>query len=168
VPATVVVGTQWGDEGKGKLTTSCLVTWTWRCATRVATTPDTESSSMTKRSRSSSCPSGVLYPRSRRSSATASWWTPPSCSPKLDTLSAKNVDVSRLIVSGNAHLIMPYHQGVRPPDRTLPRQERARHHEARIGPAYADKSSRVGLRCRTCWTRRSFAKSSTSSCKRRI
>jgi len=111
-------------------------------------------------------PSGVLYPRSRRSSATA------SCGPavllaELDTLSAKNVDVSRLIVSGNAHLIMPYHQELdRLTERFLGKNALGTTKRG-IGPAYADKSSRVGLRVQDLLTRRSFAKSSTSSCKRK-
>ena len=61
MPATVVVGTQWGDEGKGKLTDLCLVTWIWSFATRAVITRVTGSSSTTRPSPYNSCPWG-LYP----------------------------------------------------------------------------------------------------------
>ena len=65
---------------------------------------------------------------------------------ELDTLSAKDVDVSRLVVSGNAHLIMPYHQELdRLTERFLGKNALGTTKRG-IGPAYADKSSRVGLR----------------------
>ncbi len=65
---------------------------------------------------------------------------------ELDTLSERGVDVSRLVVSGNAHLIMPYHQELdRLTERFLGRNALGTTKRG-IGPAYADKSARVGLR----------------------
>ncbi len=50
---------------------------------------------------------------------------------EVDALDAQGVDTSRLVVSGNAHLIMPYHQRARPGDGALLGQERPRHDQAR-------------------------------------
>ena len=65
---------------------------------------------------------------------------------ELDTLAAKGVDVSKVVVSGNAHLIMPYHQELdRLTERFLGKNALGTTKRG-IGPAYADKSARVGLR----------------------
>src|SRR6202789_2453714 len=64
----------------------------------------------------------------------------------LDTLPARVVDTSRLVVSGNAHLIMPYHQEIdRLTERYLGKNALGTTRRG-IGPAYADKATRVGLR----------------------
>ena len=61
-------------------------------------------------------------------------------------LAAKGVDPSRLVVSGNAHLIMPYHQELdRVTERYLGKNSLGTTKRG-IGPAYADKAARVGLR----------------------
>jgi hypothetical protein len=78
---------------------------------------------------------------------TGSWSTPQfSSTSSTDSNAKKGVDVSRLVVSGNAHLIMPYHQELdRLTERFLGKNALGttkRGHR----PAYADKSSRVGLR----------------------
>ena len=65
---------------------------------------------------------------------------------ELDVLVAKGVDVSRLKVSGNAHLILPYHQEL---DKLTERRlgkNKVGTTKRGIGPAYADKAARVGLR----------------------
>ena len=65
---------------------------------------------------------------------------------EIDMLEAKSVDTSRLLVSGNAHLIMPYHQELdRVTERYLGKNKLGTTKRG-IGPAYADKALRVGLR----------------------
>jgi adenylosuccinate synthase len=65
---------------------------------------------------------------------------------EIDVLNAKGVDTSRLVVSGNAHLIMPYHQELdRVTERFLGKNALGTTKRG-IGPAYADKATRVGLR----------------------
>jgi adenylosuccinate synthase len=91
-------------------------------------------------------PSGVLYPTIVPVIGNGVVVDPAVLLAELDTLSAKNVDVSRLLVSGNAHLIMPYHQELdRLTERFLGKNALGTTRRG-IGPAYADKSSRVGLR----------------------
>jgi len=81
---------------------------------------------------------------------------------EIDVLTDKGVDTSRLVVSGNAHLIMPYHQELdRVTERYLGKNSLGTTKRG-IGPAYADKATRVACASRTSWTRRSSARSSTS------
>jgi adenylosuccinate synthase len=90
-------------------------------------------------------PSGILYP-----SVTPVIGNvvvdPGVLLQEMDTLSSKGVDTSALMVSGNAHLIMPYHQELdRVTERFLGKNALGTTKRG-IGPAYADKSTRVGLR----------------------
>jgi adenylosuccinate synthase len=65
---------------------------------------------------------------------------------ELDSLAGRGIDVARLAVSGNAHLIMPYHLELdRVTERFLGRHALGTTKRG-IGPAYADKAARIGLR----------------------
>lgn len=65
---------------------------------------------------------------------------------EIDALTAQGIDCSRLLVSGNAHLIMPYHRVMdRVTERFLGNAQLGTTRKG-IGPAYADKSARIGLR----------------------
>ncbi len=65
---------------------------------------------------------------------------------EIDMLERKGVDTSRLKVGGNAHLILPYHQELdKVAERYLGKNKLGTTKRG-IGPAYADKASRVGLR----------------------
>jgi adenylosuccinate synthase len=91
-------------------------------------------------------PSGVLYPHIIPVIGNGVVVDPAVLLAEYDALSARGVDPSRLVVSGNAHLIMPYHQELdRLTERFLGKNALGTTKRG-IGPAYADKSSRVGLR----------------------
>ncbi len=146
MPATVVVGTQWGDEGKGKLTDllardmNMVVRYQGGHNAGHRIVVDGEAFALQL------VPSGVLYPHITPVIGNGVVVDPAVLLAELDTLSAKNVDVSRVVVSGNAHLIMPYHQELdRLTERFLGKNALGTTKRG-IGPAYADKSSRVGLR----------------------
>jgi len=146
VPATVVVGTQWGDEGKGKLTDllardmDMVVRYQGGHNAGHRIVVDDEAFALQL------VPSGVLYPHITPVIGNGVVVDPAVLIAELDRLIAKGVDVSRLIVSGNAHLIMPYHQELdRLTERFLGKNALGTTKRG-IGPAYADKSSRVGLR----------------------
>jgi len=146
VPATVVVGTQWGDEGKGKLTDllardmDMVVRYQGGHNAGHRIVVDGEAFALQL------VPSGVLYAHITPVIGNGVVVDPAVLLAELDKLSAKGVDVSRLLVSGNAHLIMPYHQELdRLTERFLGKNALGTTKRG-IGPAYADKSSRVGLR----------------------
>jgi adenylosuccinate synthase len=110
VPATVVVGTQWGDEGKGKLTdllakeTALVVRYQGGHNAGHTIVVDGESFALQL------VPSGVLYPHVVPVIGNGVVVDPGVLLDEIDRLQAKGVDCSRLRVSGNAHLILPYHQ----------------------------------------------------------
>jgi adenylosuccinate synthase len=146
VPATVVVGTQWGDEGKGKLTDLLAAEMDYvvryqgghNAGHRIVVDGEAFALQLV--------PSGVLYPHLTPVIGNGVVVDPAVLLKELDTLIAKNVDVSRLMISGNAHLIMPYHQELdRVTERHLGKNALGTTKRG-IGPAYADKATRVGLR----------------------
>ena len=146
MPATVVVGTQWGDEGKGKLTDllakemSVVVRYQGGHNAGHTIVVDGQSFALQL------IPSGVLYPHITPVIGNGVVVDPAVLLAEVDTLTAKGVDCSRLTVSGNAHLIMPYHQELdRVTERYLGRNKLGTTKRG-IGPAYADKAARVGLR----------------------
>ncbi len=146
MPATVVVGTQWGDEGKGKLTDllagemDMVVRYQGGHNAGHRIVVDGEAFALQL------VPSGVLYPHITAVIGNGVVVDPAVLLKELDTLAAKGVDVSRVVVSGNAHLIMPYHQELdRVTERYLGKNALGTTRRG-IGPAYADKATRVGIR----------------------
>jgi adenylosuccinate synthase len=146
VPATVVVGTQWGDEGKGKLTD--LVSKEMHMVVRYqgghnaghTVVVDGETFALQL------VPSGILYDHIVPVIGNGVVVDPGVLLDELDTLAAKGVRIDNLVVSGNAHLIMPYHQELdRVTERYLGKNALGTTRRG-IGPAYADKAARVGLR----------------------
>jgi adenylosuccinate synthase len=146
VPATVVVGTQWGDEGKGKLTD--LLARDMRLVVRyqgghnaghtIVVGGETFALQL--------IPSGVLYPETVPVIGNGVVVDPAVLVAECDALEARGIDTSRLVVSGNAHLIMPYHYEIdRATERSLGKNKLGTTKRG-IGPAYADKAARIGLR----------------------
>jgi adenylosuccinate synthase len=146
VPVTVVVGTQWGDEGKGKLTDllakEMQVVVRYQGGHNAGHTVVVDGKTFALQL----VPSGVLYPHITPVIGNGVVVEPGVLLEELDSLEAQGIDTSRLIVSGNAHLIMPYQQELdRVTERYLGRNSLGTTRRG-IGPAYADKAARVGLR----------------------
>ncbi len=146
MPATVVVGTQWGDEGKGKLTDllaremQLVVRYQGGHNAGHTLVVDGETFALQL------VPSGVLYEHITPVIGNGVVVDPAVLIAEVDALGEKGIDCSRLKVSGNAHLIMPYHHEL---DRVTERylgKNRLGTTRRGIGPAYADKAARVGLR----------------------
>jgi len=146
VPATVVVGTQWGDEGKGKFTD--LLSKEMQLVVRYqgghnaghTLVVDGETTALQL------IPSGVLYDHITPVIGNGVVVDPAVLIAEMDMLEAKGVDCSRLALSGNAHLILPYHQEL---DVVFERHlgnNKLGTTKRGIGPAYADKAFRIGLR----------------------
>ena len=112
MPATVVVGTQWGDEGKGKLTDllakemHVVVRYQGGHNAGHTIVVDGESFALQL------VPSGVLYGQITPVIGNGVVVDPGVLLAEIDLLESKGVDCSRIKLSGNAHLIMPYHQSV--------------------------------------------------------
>ncbi|MGA1701834.1 MAG: adenylosuccinate synthetase, partial [Candidatus Nanopelagicales bacterium] len=147
MPAIVLLGAQWGDEGKGKATDLLggRVDYVVRyqggnnAGHTVIVGDEVFKLHLT--------PSGILYPHVTPVIADGVGIDPAVLSEELDGLEARGLDpYARLKVSGNAHLILPHHREL---DRLIERRlgsESLGTTRRGIGPAYADKAARVGLR----------------------
>jgi adenylosuccinate synthase len=145
---TVILGAQWGDEGKGKITDLLAAD-----ADLVARYGGGDNAGHTvtvgtERFALHMIPSGILYPKVTCLLGGGMVVNPGRLLEEMDLLAARGVDVSsrRLKLDGRAHLILPYHialDGV---------SERSRGGGAigttlrGIGPAYTDKAARSGIR----------------------
>jgi adenylosuccinate synthase len=146
VPATVIVGTQWGDEGKGRFTDLLAAEMNMviryqgghNAGHRIVVGDETFSLQL--------LPSGVLHSHVTPMIGNGVVVDPKVLLQEIDTLTAKGVDCSRLKVSGNAHLIMPYHQELDALTERFLGKNRLGTTKRGIGPTYADKATRIGLR----------------------
>jgi adenylosuccinate synthase len=145
VPATVVVGAQWGDEGKGKivdlLAQSSDVVCRYQGGPNAGHTIIVEGETFKIRQ----VPSGVI---SGKTSVIGAGCVvdPEVLLAELDDLCARGIDPSVVVVSGNAHLIMPWHVAIdQASERRLGKLQIGTTRRG-IGPAYADKAARIGIR----------------------
>jgi adenylosuccinate synthase len=146
VPATIIVGTQWGDEGKGRFTDLfakemyLVVRYQGGHNAGHTLVVDGETFALQL------IPSGVLYPHITPVIGNGVVVDPAVLLAEVDMLEGRGIDCSKLKVSGNAHLILPYHQLIdRVTERFLGKNALGTTRRG-IGPAYADKAARVGLR----------------------
>lgn len=146
MPATIVVGTQWGDEGKGKITD--LLARQMRCVVRYQGGHNAGHTLVVKGESFALqlIPSGVLYPDIFPIIGNGVVVDPRVLLSEIEMLTNRGVDCSNLRVSPNAHLIFPYHQTL---DAVFERhlgKNKLGTTKRGIGPAYSDKAARVGLR----------------------
>ena len=146
MPGTVIVGTQWGDEGKGRFTdylaedSTLVVRYQGGHNAGHTIVVDGEVFKIQL------VPSGVLYPHVTPVIGNGVVVDPAVLIAEIDMLEAKGVSTANLRLSGNAHLIMPYHQELdRVSERYLGKNKLGTTKRG-IGPAYADKAMRVGIR----------------------
>ncbi|MGH3682119.1 MAG: adenylosuccinate synthase [Natronosporangium sp.] len=147
MPAIVLIGAQWGDEGKGKVTDllGARVDYVVRYsggnnAGHTVVTPDGQKYALHL------MPSGVLSPNAVTVLGNGVVIDPKVLLGEMDGLTERGVDVSRLLISGDAHLIMPHHRAL---DRVVERYlgpARIGTTGRGIGPAYGDKVARTGIR----------------------
>jgi adenylosuccinate synthase len=146
MPAVVVVGAQWGDEGKGKATDLLgdRVDYVVRyqggnnAGHTVVVGDETYALHM--------LPSGVLSPHVIPVIGNGVVIDPQVLVDEIDALQARDVDCGRLLVSASAHLIMPYHRALDKVTERYLGSARIGTTGRGIGPAYADKIARVGIR----------------------
>jgi len=146
VPATVIVGAQWGDEGKGKIVDLLAQESDLVCRYQGGPNAGHTIVADGKTYKIRQIPSGIVA--GRPSAIGAGCVVDPAVLiSELDDLEARGHPTSgRVFVSGNAHLIMPWHvalDGAR--ERRLGRLQIGTTRRG-IGPAYADKATRIGIR----------------------
>ncbi|MFD5824567.1 adenylosuccinate synthase [Lentzea sp. NPDC060358] len=147
MPAVVLIGAQWGDEGKGKATDILgeRVQWIVRYqggnnAGHTVVLPDGQKFALHL------IPSGILTPGVKNVIGNGVVVDPGVLLEELAGLEEKNVDTSSLLISSDAHLIMPYHVAIdKVTERYLGKAKIGTTGRG-IGPCYQDKLARVGVR----------------------
>ncbi len=146
MPAIVIVGAQWGDEGKGKATdllgesVDYVVRYQGGNNAGHTVVIGDESYALHL------LPSGVLSPEVTPVIGNGVVIDPGVLIEEIDGLRARGISCDRLLISANAHLIMPHHRAL---DRVTERflgTARIGTTGRGIGPAYGDKAARMGIR----------------------
>jgi adenylosuccinate synthase len=146
VPCSVVVGAQWGDEGKGKIVDTLAeradVVARYQGGNNAGHTlvlgDDTYKLRLV--------PSGILWPGTLCVIGNGCVIDPEVLMEELDGLEQRGIDLAGFRISGNAHLIMPWHRIIDADSELMLGRLQIGTTRRGIGPAYADKASRVGIR----------------------
>ena len=146
MPATVIVGLQWGDEGKGKATDLLAET-----VSHVVRYQGGDNAGHTivigdEVFKLHLVPSGVLYPHIVPVIGNGVVVNPQTLLDEMAMLAARGIATERVRVSAAAHVIMPYHVAIdRAQEADRPGGGIGTTHRG-IGPAYADRAARTGIR----------------------
>jgi adenylosuccinate synthase len=146
MPGIVVVGAQWGDEGKGKATDQLgdRVDYTVRysggnnAGHTIVVAGEKYALHL--------LPSGILSPKSTPVIGNGVVIDLEVLFGEIDGLEARGVDTSRLLVSANAHIITRYHKELDKVTERFLGKRRIGTTGRGIGPAYSDKINRLGIR----------------------
>jgi adenylosuccinate synthase len=146
MPGIVVLGAQWGDEGKGK-----VVDLLAERADAVVRFQGGNNAGHTiirdgEKFAFHLVPSGILYPGKRCVIGNGVVVDPKVLTDEIDGLRGRGIDSSGLRVSANAHLIMPYHRLLDSAGETKLGKLQIGTTRRGIGPCYADKAARLGIR----------------------
>jgi adenylosuccinate synthase len=146
VPATVIVGAQWGDEGKGKivdlLADASDVVCRYQGGPNAGHTIVRDGETF----KLHHIPSGILCDGKLCVIGAGCVVDPGLLVRELDELEARGIPTNGVRLSGNAHLIMPWHVAIdSASERRLGRLQIGTTRRG-IGPAYADKAARLGIR----------------------
>ncbi|HEX9094095.1 MAG TPA: adenylosuccinate synthase [Coriobacteriia bacterium] len=142
----VLVGAQWGDEGKGKITDLLADDMDYVVRFQGGNNAGHTIVHGGRTLKLHLIPSGIMYPHITPIIANGVVIDPKVLLEEMDELEADGLTTRRLLISCNAHLIMPYHRDLDgASEKRLGKLEIGTTRRG-IGPAYMDKASRLGLR----------------------
>ena len=141
-----MIGTQWGDEGKGKITDLLS-----RSADVVVRSQGGVNAGHTvvvakQTFKLHLIPSGILYPNTECIIGSGTVIDPQVLIEEIEQLKALNVTVDNLYISQTAHITMPYHRKIDRASEESRGDYKIGTTGRGIGPTYADKSERTGIR----------------------
>ena len=148
MPAIVILGAQWGDEGKGKATDLLATSQTIDFVVRTSGGHNAGHTIVVNGEKFAThlLPSGILTPGATSVIANGVVVSPEALFAELDALLERGVEVADLLVSANAHVIASYHSTIdKVAERFLGKNKLGTTGRG-IGPAYADKINRIGIR----------------------
>ena len=142
----VVIGAQWGDEGKGKITDllskSADVVVRYQGGVNAGHTVVVNGQTL----KLHLIPSGILYPDTECIIGSGTVIDPQVLIQEMDQLKLLGVSTANLLISETAHVTMPYHRLIDRAAEELRGSHRIGTTGRGIGPTYADKSERTGIR----------------------
>ena len=146
MPGTVLVGTQWGDEGKGKITD--LLSSDYDFVARFQGGNNAGHTVITPKHHLALhlIPSGVMYDNVTPVIGNGCVVDPKVLLDEIAMLADEGIGCDRLRISMNAHIIMPYHRDLDGANESRLGNNLIGTTRRGIGPAYQDKAARVGLR----------------------
>ena len=146
MPGLVIVGAQWGDEGKGKvvdlLAEQADLVIRFQGGNNAGHTIVRDGETF----KFHLIPSGILYPGKLCAIGNGVVVDPKVLTEEIAELSRRRIDLSGLRISANAHLIMPYHKLLDHAGEAQLGKLQIGTTRRGIGPCYADKAARLGIR----------------------
>ena len=146
MPASVLVGSQWGDEGKGKITD--LISGDFDCVCRYAGGANAGHTVVANGHQLAlhQIPSGIVHEGVLSVIGNGCIVDPTVMFEEVDTLQAQGLDCAGLRISGNAHLVLPYHKDLDGAHEAALGKNLIGTTKRGIGPTYMDKMNRTGIR----------------------
>ena len=142
----VIVGSQWGDEGKGKITDYLAqdadVVVRSQGGNNAGHTITIDGEKFALRS----IPSGIFNPNIQNIMANGMVIDPKQMLEELDGLVARGVKNFKLAISNRAHIVLPYHRDLDGAYESERGNRKIGTTKRGIGPTYADKANRIGIR----------------------
>lgn len=146
MPGIVLVGAQWGDEGKGKITDLIADDFDYVVRFQGGNNAGHTVIHGDRTLKLHLIPSGIMYPNITPVIGNGCVIDPKVLLHEMDGLEQDGLSTRKLLISSNAHLIMPYHRDLdQASEHRLGSLEIGTTRRG-IGPAYMDKASRMGIR----------------------
>lgn len=156
MPGVVLVGAQWGDEGKGKITDLLCSQFDYVVRFQGGNNAGHTVIHGDIKLQLHLIPSGIMYDDVVPVIGNGCVIDPKVLIAEMDKLEEMGISTEKLLISSNAHLIMPYHRDLDgASERRLGANEIGTTRRG-IGPAYQDKASRMGLRMQDLFDRSIF------------
>ena len=144
--ASVLVGAQWGDEGKGKVTDLISGDFDVVCRYSGGANAGHTVIANGKKLALHQVPSGVMYEGTTPVIGNGCIVDPEVLLSEVDTLEAEGISCADLRISGNAHIVMPYHKDLDGAHEKKLGKNLIGTTKRGVGPCYMDKMNRTGLR----------------------